>query len=73
MPALQAHSLFGRAFFAIASGFYDVVLVGGVEDMSKGSTETVAEGLALAAIPYERKAGFHVPRGFSGQSQTAYF
>ena len=63
---------FREGIFAIASGFYDVVLVGGVEDMSKGSTETVAEGLALAAIPYERKAGFTFP-GVFGAIATAYF
>ena len=63
---------FREGVFAIASGFYDVVLVGGVEDMSKGSTETVAEGLALAAIPYERKAGFTFP-GVFGAIATAYF
>ena len=63
---------FREGVFAIASGFYDVVLVGGVEDMSKGTTETVAEGLALAAIPYERKAGFTFP-GVFGAIATAYF
>ena len=63
---------FREGIFAIASGFYDVVLVGGVEDMSKGTTETVAEGLALAAIPYERKAGFTFP-GVFGAIATAYF
>ncbi len=63
---------FREGVFAIASGFYDVVLVGGVEDMSKESTETVAEGLALAAIPYERKAGFTFP-GVFGAIATAYF
>jgi len=31
----------------IASGFYDMVLVGGVEEMSKRTTEQVAEGLAM--------------------------
>ena len=63
---------FREGVFAIASGFYDVVLVGGVEDMSKGSTEEIAEGLALAAIPYERKAGFTFP-GVFGAIATAYF
>ena len=63
---------FREGVFAIASGFYDVVLVGGVEDMSKGTTETVVEGLALAAIPYERKAGFTFP-GVFGAIATAYF
>lgn len=58
--------------FAIASGFYDMVLVGGVEDMSKRSTREVAEGLALAAVPYERKSGFTFP-GVFGTIATAYF
>ena len=35
---------------SIASGIYDVVLVGGFEEMSKLSTEQVAEGLALAGM-----------------------
>ena len=63
---------FREGVFAIASGFYDMVLVGGVEDMSKRSTEEVAEGLALAAGPYERKAGFTFP-GVFGAIATAYF
>jgi acetyl-CoA C-acetyltransferase len=58
--------------FAIASGFYDVVLVGGVEEMSKCSTETIAEGLALAAVPYEVRVGFTCP-GVFGTIATAYF
>ena len=58
--------------FAIASGFYDMVLIGGVEDMSKRSTREVAEGLALAAVPYERKSGFTFP-GVFGTIATAYF
>ena len=63
---------FREGVFAIASGFYDVVLIGGVEDMSKRSIEAVAEGLSLAAIPYERKAGFTFP-GIFGAIATAYF
>lgn len=63
---------FREGVFAIASGFYDAVLVGGVEDMSKRSVEEVAEGLALAAIPDERNAGFTFP-GIFGAIATAYF
>ena len=63
---------FREGVFAIASGFYDAVLVGGVEDMSKRSVEEIAEGLALAAIPDERKAAFTFP-GISGAIATAYF
>ena len=63
---------FREGVFAIASNFYDVVLVGGFEDMSKRSTTEVAEGLALAAIPYERQAAFTFP-GVFGAIATAYF
>jgi len=63
---------FREGVFAIASGFYDVVLVGGVEEMSKRSTEEVAEGLALATVPYEGRAGFTFP-GVFGAIATAYF
>lgn len=61
-----------EAVFAIASGFYDIVLAGGVEEMSKRSTEEVTQGLAMAAIPYEVKAGFTFP-GVFGATATAYF
>ncbi len=61
-----------EGIFSIASGFYDVVLVGGVEEMSKRSTEEVTQGLAMAASPYEVKAGFTFP-GVFGAIATAYF
>ena len=51
---------FREGVFAIASGFYDIVLVGGVEEMSKCTTEEVQEGLALATSPYEGEIGFTV-------------
>ena len=63
---------FREGVFAIASGFYDIVLVGGVEEMSKRTTEEVAEGLALATAPYEGKVGFTFP-GVFGAVATAYF
>ena len=63
---------FREGVIAIASGMYDMVLVGGVEQMSKKSTEEVAEGLALAAVPYESRAGFTFP-GVFGAVATAYF
>jgi acetyl-CoA C-acetyltransferase len=63
---------FREGVFAIASGFYDVVLVGGVEEMSKRSTEEVTQGLAMAGSPYEVKAGFTFP-GVFGAIATAYF
>lgn len=63
---------FREGVFAIASGFYDVVLVGGVEEMSKRTTAEVAEGLALASVPYEGEVGFTFP-GVFGAIATAYF
>ncbi len=63
---------FREGALAIASGFYDIVLVGGVEEMSKTSTEGVAEGLALATVPYEGRVGFTFP-GVFGVIATAYF
>ncbi|MEO2036945.1 MAG: hypothetical protein ABGZ35_33130 [Planctomycetaceae bacterium] len=63
---------FREAVFAIASGFYDIVLTGGLEEMSKRPTAEVAEGLALAAIPYERNVGFTFP-GVFGVIANAYF
>jgi acetyl-CoA C-acetyltransferase len=63
---------FREGVFAIASGFYDIVLVGGVEEMSKRTTEEVSEGLALATVPYEGRVGFTFP-GVFGALATAYF
>lgn len=63
---------FREGVFAIASGFYDVVLVGGLEEMSKRTTEEVTEGLALATVPYEGRVGFTFPGVFAVLA-TAYF
>lgn len=63
---------FREGVLAIASGLYDLVLVGGVEEMSKRTTEEVAEGLALATTPYEGQAGYTFP-GVFGTVATAYF
>jgi acetyl-CoA C-acetyltransferase len=63
---------FREGVFAIASGFYDMVLVGGVEEMSKCSTEEVTEGLSMAALSYERMGGFTFP-GVFGAVATSYF
>ena len=68
-PAL---SPFAKGCSPSRPAFYDMVLIGGVEDMSKRSTREVAEGLALAAVPYERKSGFTFP-GVFGTIATAYF
>ena len=63
---------FREGVFAIASGFYDMVLVGGVEQMSRCTTAEVAEGLALATFPDEGRVGFTFPSIF-GAAATAYF
>ncbi|MGQ9507954.1 MAG: thiolase C-terminal domain-containing protein, partial [Thermodesulfobacteriota bacterium] len=63
---------FREGVVAIASGLYDIVLVGGFEQMSKRTTEEVAEGLAMASSPYEVAAGFTFP-GVFGTMATAYF
>lgn len=47
---------FRQAMIAVASGLYDVVLVGGVEKMTHQSTETVTEALASAS-DFELEAG----------------
>lgn len=63
---------FRESVLSIASGLYDIVLVGGIEQMSKRTTEEVAEGLAMASSPYEVAAGFTFP-GVFGTIATAYF
>ena len=50
------------ALFAIASGMYDVVLVGGVEKMTHLSTTGVTEILAMASdFPFEQWHGISFP------------
>jgi acetyl-CoA C-acetyltransferase len=50
------------ALFAIASGIYDVVLVGGVEKMTHVSTTGVTEILAMASdFPFEQWHGISFP------------
>lgn len=63
---------FREGVFAIASGFYDIVLVGGLEQMSKRNTEEIAEALGTAGSPYEVATGFTFP-GVFGTIATAYF
>lgn len=63
---------FREGVLAIASGMYDMVLVSGVEDMSKCTTEEVSDGLALGASPYEKEVGFTFP-GIFGAVASAYF
>lgn len=57
---------------AVASGMYDMVLVGGVEKMTDLATEKVTDTLATAAdSQYEIPAGFTFP-GFYAAMATAY-
>jgi len=57
---------------AIASGLYDVVLVGGVEKMTDLAISEVTEALATAAdTQFEIPAGFTFP-GFYASIATAY-
>jgi len=61
-----------QAALAIASGQYDVVLVGGVEKMTNLSIAQVTEALATAAdTQFEIPAGFTFP-GFYAAMATAY-
>ena len=61
-----------QGLMAIASGLYDVVLVGGAEKMTALNTAAVTEALATAAdVPYEIPAGFTFP-GFYAAMASAY-
>jgi acetyl-CoA C-acetyltransferase len=61
-----------QGVMAIASGMYDVVLVGGIEKMSNLPTEEVTDVLATAGDAlYEIPAGFTFP-GFYAAMATAY-
>ncbi len=61
-----------EAIIAIASGFYDAILVGGVEKMSNLSTAQVTDTLAAAGdVLYESPTGFTFP-GFYAAIATAY-
>ncbi len=63
---------FREGMIAIASGLYDMVLVGGVEKMTDLPISAVTDTLATAAdIPYEVSAGFTFP-GFYAAMATAY-
>jgi len=58
---------------AVASGAYDVVMVGGVEKMRNLTTEEVTDTLAMAADDlYEVAAGFTFP-GLYASLATAHF
>jgi len=61
-----------QGVMAIASGMYDVVLVGGAEKMTNLPTSEVTDTLATAAdVPFEIAAGFTFP-GFYAAISTAY-
>lgn len=61
-----------QAIIAIASGLYDVVLVGGIEKMTNLPIEEVTDTLATAGdVLYEIPAGFTFP-GFYAAMATAY-
>jgi acetyl-CoA C-acetyltransferase len=61
-----------EGIIAIASGLYDIVLVGGIEKMSALPTERVTDTLATAGDAiYEIPAGFTFP-GFYAAMATAY-
>lgn len=61
-----------QGIMAIASGLYDVVLVGGIEKMSALPVEKVTDALATAAdVTYEVAAGFTFP-GLYAAMATAY-
>ncbi len=61
-----------QGIIAIASGLYDLVLVGGVEKMTSLPTERVTDALATAGDAiFEIPAGFTFP-GFYAAMATAY-
>jgi acetyl-CoA C-acetyltransferase len=61
-----------QGIIAVASGLYDVVLVGGIEKMSNLPTEQVTDTLATAGdVLYEIPAGLTFP-GFYAAIATAY-
>jgi acetyl-CoA C-acetyltransferase len=61
-----------QGMIAVASGLYDVVLVGGIEKMTDLPTERVTDTLATAGDAlYEIPAGFTFP-GFYAAMATAY-
>jgi acetyl-CoA C-acetyltransferase len=68
----SSSAAFREGLIAIASGFYDMVLVGGIEKMTDLPISKVTDTLATAAdIPYEVSAGFTFP-GFYAAMATAY-
>ena len=63
---------FRQGIMAVASGMYDMVLVGGIEKMSDLPTAEVTDSLATASdVLFEIPAGFTFP-GFYAAMATAY-
>lgn len=63
---------FRQAMIAVASGLYDIVLVGGIEKMTDLPTAEVTDTLATASdVTYEISAGFTFP-GFYAAMATSY-
>lgn len=63
---------FREGLIAVASGLYDIVLVGGIEKMTDLPTARVTDTLATAAdVTYETPAGFTFP-GLYASMATAY-
>jgi acetyl-CoA C-acetyltransferase len=63
---------FRQGIMAVASGLYDIVLVGGIEKMTDLPTSEVTDTLATASdVLYEIPAGFTFP-GFYAAMATAY-
>ncbi len=61
-----------QGILAVASGLYDIVLVGGVEKMSELPTERVTDTLATASdVLYEAAVGFTFPALYAAMA-TAY-
>ena len=68
----SASVAFREGMLAIASGMYDMVIVGGVEKMTDLPISKVTDALATAAdMTYEVAAGFTFP-GFYASMATAY-
>ena len=64
-------SAFREGVMAVASGLYDVVLVGGVEKMTNLPTESVTDVLASAAdVLYEVPAGLTFPGIFGAMAKA---
>jgi len=65
---------FRQGYMAIASGLYDIVLVGGVEKMTHCATETVTTGIASAAdVELEVNLGVTFPSIFAMMANRYFY